>query len=142
MGYTTKFSGSVKLSRPLTLKEAKTILEWNDDPESLDFGDTPPIGSYMQWVPSETLDSIGWDGNEKFYNYVEWLQFVCDWLSRLGIAATGELTWSGESAEDTCVIRVVDNKVTSTENESIITDFIPITLSELADMALEQATKE
>lgn len=142
MGYTTKFSGSVKLSRPLTLKEAKTFLTWSDDRDSIEFGDKEKISSYLQWVLSKSLDRIGWDGNEKFYDYEKWMQFVCDWLTEIGVGANGDLTWSGESADDVGVLSVKDNLVSATQGAYSDSDFIPIDLSDLADMALEQATKE
>lgn len=33
MGYTTKFTGQINLSRPLTMGEAKKLLEIHDNPD-------------------------------------------------------------------------------------------------------------
>ena len=41
MGYDTKFSGALKLSRALTLPEAAFILEVNEDPDTIPTGDRP-----------------------------------------------------------------------------------------------------
>ena len=61
MGYTTKFTGCINLSRALTLKEAKELLEIAD----LDRAEVREItgtDAYLQWVPTETLvvpDAVG-----------------------------------------------------------------------------------
>lgn len=135
MGYTTKFSGKIQLSRSLTFAEAKQLLTWADDPDNIDQAKPE---SYLQWVPSRELDAIGWDGNEKFYNYTEWMQWVCDWLKSIGITANGTLQWSGEETQDVGLLVVVDNIATATEQRCNVDRFQPIDLRELADMALEQ----
>ena len=92
MGYTTKFTGCINLSRALTLKEAKELLEI----AGLDRAAVREItgtDAYLQWVPTETLDGIVWDGNEKFYGYVSLLRWLCGWLKERGIEANGELLW-------------------------------------------------
>ena len=91
MGYTTKFTGCIKLSRALTLKEAKELLEIAD----LDRAEAREItgtDAYLQWVPTETLDGIVWDGNEKFYEYVPLLRWLCGWLKERGIVVAPSLT--------------------------------------------------
>lgn len=56
-----------------------SILEYNDPPS------TQP-GLWCQWVPTADLQGIEWDGNEKFYNYVEWLKYiVTNFLERWGV---------------------------------------------------------
>lgn len=137
MGYTTKFSGCVALSRPLTMAEAKTLLNFNEEPDEIP---QPNPGGYMQWVPSKSLDAIGWDGQEKFYDYVPWMEWVCAWLKERGIVANGELHWSGEDATDNGRIVVIENTVTSISGSNPTKKFKPLTLRELADMALEAAT--
>lgn len=82
MGYTTKFKGAITLSRPLTFGEARKLLEFHDDPDII-AGQHP--GSYLQWVPTESLDGIVWDGGEKFYEYTEWMQ----WLVKSGCRNKG-----------------------------------------------------
>lgn len=136
MGYTTTFSGHIDLSRKLTMAEAKQILEFNDDPDCIP---APNPGGYMQWVPSESLDAIGWDGNEKFYDYVEWLTWLCAWLKERGIETGGELLWSGEDTDDTGIIYVVGGVVTTSASKKHKKNFRPMTLRDLADLALEKA---
>lgn len=67
-------------------------------------------GLWCQW----RLDGsdIVWDGGEKFYNYVEWL----DWLIRFvfdpaNIKFNGRIYWQGEEINDYGIIDVEDNKI-------------------------------
>lgn len=138
MGYTTKFTGHIKLSRKLTMAEAKQILEFNEDPDRIP---APHPNSYMQWVPNASLDAIGWDGNEKFYNYTEWLSWLCSWLRERGIETAGLLNWSGEDTDDAGQILVIDGVVTASTTLKKADRFKPIDLRDLAEMALKQATE-
>lgn len=84
-----------------------------------DFGQerTPDIAEYnyppstqpslwCQWVPSEDRLHIEWDGNEKFSDYVEWLQYLIDsFLTPWGYKLTGEVRFQGE-ADDIGVVSV------------------------------------
>lgn len=138
MGYTTKFTGAIKLGRALTIAEAKTLLELN---ESDDAVATTGIRAYFQWVPSQALDQIVWDGNEKFYEYFSQMVWLCGWLTERGISANGTIFWSGESAEDTGLIRVIDNIATEHPNSSEKPAAgTPLTLRALEKMALDQLT--
>ncbi|PIM51892.1 hypothetical protein CS062_17355 [Roseateles chitinivorans] len=140
MGYTTKFTGHLTLSRPLTMIEAKTLLEINEDPATAT-GNRPGDG-YMQWVPGTDLQSIVWDGGEKFYDYTEWLQWVCGWLRDRGIVCWGTFIWSGEQAGDHGELVVLDNVVERKEGrQHTLGRFAPLTLRALADMALAEVTK-
>lgn len=135
MGYTTEFVGQINLSRKLTMAEAKTLLEYNEDRTLIP---KPNPGSHFQWAPNRELDAIGWDDGEKFYEYTPWLEWLCDWLHERGIAANGSLYFSGESTGDNGVIYVVDNVVTEHRAEKVTSSFRPIRLDELAKIALDQ----
>ena len=141
MGYTTKFTGCINLSRALTLKEAKELLEIAD----LDRAEAREItgtDAYLQWVPTETLDGIVWDGNEKFYEYVPLMIWLCGWLKERGIEANGELMWSGEEAGDCGRIVVSMNAVAyGNANKPKAQAGKPLTLRRLAEMALEQVAE-
>ena len=58
MGYTTKFTGAVKLGRKLTMAEAKELLEIAGSDRS---EKRTGIDAYFQWVPADTLEHIVWD---------------------------------------------------------------------------------
>lgn len=140
MGYTTDFTGSIRLSRKLTMVEAKDLLEIaaSDNAEK-----STGIDAYFQWVPSEELDSIVWDGNEKFYKYTEQLQWLCNWLRLHGISANGKLYWQGEEPGDTGTITVTGNEVLSEPNENKTEKGPkPLTLRGLQELALKQVTSQ
>lgn len=86
-----------------------TVIEHNTPPK------TQP-GLWLQWVPTEDGMGIEWDGNEKFYNYVEWLQYLIDsvfpYIVKEGdepLVLNGEIEWEGEESGDLGRIVVKDN---------------------------------
>ena len=136
MGYTTKFTGVIKLSRPLTLAEASDWLDLTDDDADIP---TPNPGGYMQWVPTEDLDGIVWDGGEKFYSYTEWMQWLCKWLKDRRIDANGELRYSGEEANDTGTLKVSGNLVTVHKGTAGTGHGKPLTRDRLGRLAIQRA---
>jgi hypothetical protein len=67
---------------------------------------------WCQWI----LDydgSLVWDGNEKFYHYIDWLEYmITNFFNPWGIMLNGEIQWEGESSDDIGKIVVKDNVVT------------------------------
>lgn len=111
MGYTTKFTGTLKIEPALTLPHYQEILDIGRDGAN---DETAPEGSYMQWEPTKNGDGLSWDGGEKFYDYVEWLKWlIAKRLGPWGHTVNGTLKWSGESVSDNGTITVVDNAVTA-----------------------------
>lgn len=138
MGYTTEFTGSINLGRKLTMVEAKELLEiaTSDEAEKI-----TGIEAYFQWVPSDDLQHIVWDGNEKFYKYTEQLEWLCKWLAVRGIQADGVIYWQGEETGDTGTITVTANAATAHPAERVATKSpTPLTLRGLQEMALQQIT--
>lgn len=135
MGYTTKFSGSIKLEPKLTLKQAAKWLEYAEKSEH---GEGAP-DAWLQWVPSDDLGHIVWDGGEKFYEYTEWLTWICaHWLSEWGITANGRLAWQGEETGDTGDLIVANNAVSAYPHKaSNEPRRNPLTEAKLARMILE-----
>lgn len=85
----------------------KDIIDYNRPPK------TQP-GLWCQWVPSEDGLGIEWDGGEKFYNYVEWLEYIIkNFLAPKGYVLMGTVEWRGEEWDDRGEIRVFNNEVTS-----------------------------
>ena len=71
-------------------------------------------GLWCQWVPTEDDKGIEWDGNEKFYDYVEWITYIIDKiLAPRGYTLNGEVTWQGEDSDDQGMIVVKNNKVST-----------------------------
>lgn len=82
-----------------------SIIEYNDQP-------TGQPGLWCQWQPDETGNYIGWAGSEKFYDYVEWLQYLVDhFLSKWGVTISGVIRWQGERQDDFGSIVVNDNVI-------------------------------
>lgn len=112
MGYTTSFDGHIKFSRQLTLNE-KNELDYIAN-ESRDEDGMP--NSYCQWVTDKHGYYLEWDGNEKFYSYIEWLEWLIEnKFKKWGITLNGSMNWQGEEAEDIGRITVKDNIVTAQE---------------------------
>lgn len=83
----------------------KGVLDFNREP-------TEQPGLWCQWVPNEDGTEIEWDGGEKFYHYVDWLDYLIEhFLSPWGYTLEGEVEWRGEDWEDTGTISVSGNVV-------------------------------
>lgn len=81
------------------------VLDYNLPPS------TQP-GLWCQWRPNHKGTIIVWDGGEKFYNYVEWLQYIIEKiLTPRGYKLTGTVKFQGEDAEDFGKITVRASKV-------------------------------
>ena len=139
MGYTTKFNGQFNLSRSLTITEAKSLMDMVDDADKVQAA--LGVRTYLQWVPTETLDAIVWDGGETFSDYEELLAALLGWLGERGVRVNGTVFWSGEDVTDNgelivenSVLRISRNMKASTRSTK------PLTLGKLAQMALEMVT--
>lgn len=98
MGYTTRFEGAFTLTPKLTLEQYGTLMDLSDS-EPRTVPGAPD--AYCQWEPSRSGDKLAWDGNEKFYGYTAWLQFILDkYLTPWGITLSGEVQWAGEAFDD------------------------------------------
>lgn len=75
----------------------------------------PPKGQpglWCQWRPSDDGTRLEWDQNEKFYCYVEWLEYLLDtMLKPWGYTLSGSVDWRGEEFHDVGTITVKANKV-------------------------------
>jgi len=108
MGYTTTFEGHVKFSRKLTLDEKNDLDLISDNHHD----DTKFPGAYCQWVTDKYGYYLEWDGKEKFYEYIEWLEWLIEnKFEQWDIVLNGSLEWQGEEARDRGIITVKDNVV-------------------------------
>jgi len=98
------------------VEDVETEDFWNKerDPNIVDYN-TPPRTQpslWCQWLLQEDDQTIAWDGNEKFYEYVEWIRYIIDRiLQPRGYVVNGRVYWYGEGRHDNGLISVVDNKV-------------------------------
>ncbi len=74
-------------------------------------------GLWCQWTINED-GNLAWDGGEKFYYYVEWLEYLIQhFFNPWGVLLNGTIEWSGEENSDMGQIVVKDNIVEVYEME-------------------------
>jgi hypothetical protein len=84
-----------------------SVLDYNRPPKN-------QPGLWCQWTPNEFGTAIVWDQGEKFYYYVEWLEYIINhFLTPWGYVVNGKVKWAGEDEADHGTIVVKDNKVTA-----------------------------
>lgn len=84
----------------------KTIIDFNSPPK------TQP-GLWCQWVPNGDGTHIEYDGGEKFYAYIEWIEYLIkSILAPKGYSLDGVVEWKGEGFNDLGQIIIKNNKVT------------------------------
>ena len=106
MGYDTKFKGSFKLDRPLTVEHVNTLNSIKDGLPGT------PSGGCCDWKASWDGTEIKHSGAEKSYKYVEWLRFIlARYLIPWGYVLNGSVDWHGDDAEDLGRITIVNNVV-------------------------------
>ena len=72
-------------------------------------------GLWCQWkiTDEDGVDVLEWDGGEKFYEYVSWLEYLIGhFFSKWGVLLNGEIEWRGEEWGDTGIIHVENNVIT------------------------------
>ena len=70
-------------------------------------------------MPTEDAAGLEWDGGEKFYDYVEWLQYlITNFYGPWGYTLNGQIAWSGENSGDVGRITVKDNVVSRRAGEA------------------------
>jgi hypothetical protein len=110
MGYSTSFVGEIELTPALNLDQYTDLMEICDNGPR----EEGP-GGYLQWRPTARGKSIKWDGGEKFYGYIDWMNWLGGWLKARNIDSNGTITWQGEDARDRGVIEVVHGYVKTKE---------------------------
>lgn len=140
MGYTTTFDGEVTIDPPLNQEEIQFLTEFSqsrrmdrkEGPYELEDRNVlnpnkPPEGQpglWCQWIPTDDGKYIVWDGGEKFYNSVEWMQYLIDHFLKPNAIAkdtlpflqanhtlNGEIFAQGEEPDDVWKLVVTDNVV-------------------------------
>lgn len=74
----------------------------------------PPITQpslWCQWIINE-YGELAWDENEKFYSYIEWLEYLINnFFKPLGYVLNGEIEFQGDDMNDFGTIVVTDNDI-------------------------------
>ena len=113
----TVSSGHV-LARKYTVYERLAIRDHYRHPSVLDINEAPSgvPGLYCGWTVGEDDQSVVWDEGEKFYSYLEWLDYlVSRFLAPWGYTLNGSCVWSGEDSDDVGTLLCRDNVVTSVD---------------------------
>ena len=117
MGYTTEFKGSFRFNRTPPRKLEQFVHDLGKKPHNRG----PSI--WCQWKLDRDWDTrdwtLCWDGNEKFYGYVEWLQLILDEIQEANFRfddcpegptlLNGVVRWRGEDFDDIGYLEVSDN---------------------------------
>lgn len=86
------------------------------DSSVIDFNRPPQNqpGLWCGWTLNEDGTAIVWNEGEKFYNYIEWMQYIIEnFFIPWGCILSGEMEWHGESIGDHGTIIVNHNQVTT-----------------------------
>jgi hypothetical protein len=139
MGYSTDFNGSFTITPKLKPEDAEFLHKLNntrrmardmgpeygvqgefyvedDEINVIDYNKPPRTqpGLWCQWTPNIIGDKLEWDGGEKFYNYIEWLQYIINKiLIPRGYVLDGVVDWRGERRSDNGVIEVKNNVIST-----------------------------
>ena len=85
----------------------------SNDVSVIEYNNPSPTqpGLWCQWVINNN-NELEWDGGEKFYSYIEWLNYLIkNFFKPWGVLLNGEIEWVGEDSSDRGKIVVTDNKV-------------------------------
>lgn len=110
MGYNTKFFGRFNLSRKLTTDEYKELTSYIS--QSFDQAEASGVvpGMWCDWRVTSDRMGIHWNGREKFYHYVEWLQLIIDdFLFDWGVRVEGSVAYIGDGLFDDLGTLCVEN---------------------------------
>lgn len=100
-------------STELGQEREDSIVDFNRPPS------TQP-GLWCQWTPTEDKQGLVWDEGEKFYDYVEWMEYLIEKILKpRGYVVNGQVTWQGEDSDDKGMIDIRANVVH--RREAIIT---------------------
>ena len=106
MGYTTEFHGAFEFDRRVDDELYNFINKFADTRHE----EEGVPGYWCQWVING--NKLVWDGGEKFYNYVEWLEYLIDnYFAPNDYVLNGEVEYQGEDYDDFGRIIVTDNEV-------------------------------
>lgn len=109
MGYTTKFQGKFEFEGDLCAEGVLSLMDLHSNDSNEQPEESP--GGYCQWQLTKDRKGIEWDGGEKFYDYVEWLQYIIDHiLQPNNVRLRGTVYYSGEEITDNGVLTITETK--------------------------------
>ena len=113
------FNGDLGENGEYFVGDSEWLIDWksrdNTDPSIIDYNEPPATqpGLWCQWVVSLDGKYLEWDGNEKFYDYIEWLDYlITHFFTPKNIFMNGSVMWRGDNFDDMGKITVEHNKIT------------------------------
>ncbi len=92
----------------------------SDDEENIIDSNQPPRTQpslWLKWIPTKDRLHIEWDKAEKFYGYIEWIEYIVEKiLIPKGYVLNGKVSWQGQDPNDKGVVIVKNNEVEIKEN--------------------------
>lgn len=74
---------------------------------------------WCQWMYDKGKQAIVWNEGEKFYFYIEWIEYLIERILKpRGYTLNGEMLWQGQSLYDTGKITISDNNVSTFAEEA------------------------
>lgn len=108
MGYSTEFQGKFQIAPAVTAEHQATFKSESKYDK---------MQGYQQWELADGGAALRWDGGEKFYDYERHLKWACDWLKERGYFVAGAVKWQGESLDDSGLLIVKANVVSTTQDQ-------------------------
>lgn len=115
MGYTTDFRGKLEFDKPLTRDMLVTYHKFQQIRHEDGYQPFGKPSIWLQWVIVEENNKyyLEWDETEKFYEYVDWLEYIIKYVFKVwDVKLNGEIEWRGEEWVDTGTIVVEDSNIT------------------------------
>lgn len=141
MGYTTRFNGRFDFvgDVPLNIIESMKSLEGVD---TRDRSGTTYPGMFCQWVLTSDKKGIKWDGEEKFYQWEDWLKWIIgQYLLPNGVGLKGHVAFQGDDVEDAGFIDILDgSRVVVTRVPTVADEYTE--LKEFRDFVLNSDYKD
>ncbi len=107
MGYTTKFKGGFAITPP----PSEDFIEKINVFSSKRHDEKLYPGIWCQWVINSN-GKLVWNSEEKFYYYIEWLQYLIDeYFIPQEYELNGKVNYRGERFEDIGVIYIKSNDI-------------------------------
>lgn len=142
INYLTAFSNSRRIKRHVHLCEKKEDpvrhavglpvgkegefctfgddFNWGSDETIMNYNEYPKTqhSLWCHWIPSEDGKEIKWNGAEKFYGYIKWIEYINEnFLKPWGITINGNVKWEGCEEGDIGKIIAKDGVISAVSYE-------------------------
>ena len=114
--------------------ERNGIIDDNQPPKS-------QPGLWCHWIINKNGELV-WDGGEKFYEYVEWLEYLIkNFFAPEGLILSGRCFYAGERMNDWGYICIENNRVEQIPNDIVVTEQADLIQVRMPDVIYEELEK-